>query len=190
MLIHWFKVVPGGYKKRKTPSYGKFSADHESGFRKIPTPGRFRVLFKAVFWGVEYVDLDPEIDIFSYFWLIFENSERRFVISEEFWSRLYKLDFSLVNFFKKTEKFWKFKIIPKNTKKLKFTNLEFLGWEKIEFIHSRPKFFADHESALRIFKNNSKIWEKSILSLQNRSFHQKIRKPFFFSENRRVKSKK
>ena len=49
--------------------------------------------FKLVDFSVSLSYLDPKIDIFSYFWLIFENSERRFVISEEFWSRMYKLDF-------------------------------------------------------------------------------------------------
>jgi len=51
VLNQCFKIVNPGYKKRKTLSYGKFSANHESGFRKIPTLGRFRVLFKAVFFG-------------------------------------------------------------------------------------------------------------------------------------------
>ena len=51
VLNQCLKIVNPGYKKRKTLSYGKFSANHESGFRKIPTLGRFRVLFKAVFFG-------------------------------------------------------------------------------------------------------------------------------------------
>jgi hypothetical protein len=69
---------------------------------------------------------------------------------------------------KKYSSFWILSVFSKNRKisefqkllkKPKFTNFQFLGWEKIEFIHSIPKFFTDHESAFRIFKNESKIWE-------------------------------
>ena len=59
-------------------------ADHESMNRIFETPARPGVLFKAVFVGVEIVDFYPKIDIFSYFQLIFDNCEHRFVISEEF----------------------------------------------------------------------------------------------------------
>ena len=79
------------------------------------------------------------------------------MISVKFWSRMYKLDFFIQLFLKKPKN----SDITKNTRKIletpKFTNFQCPCQEKIEFTHSRPKFDADHESALRIFKNESKI---------------------------------
>ena len=51
--------------KRKTPYFRKLLADHESTLRKIPNRCRLRVLFKAVFVGVENVVFDTQIGVFT-----------------------------------------------------------------------------------------------------------------------------
>ena len=75
------------------------------------------------------------------------------MISEEFELKNVLFFLNSIGFSEKPKNFG----IPKKLKKPKFTNFYFSGWEKIDFIHSKPKFFTDHESALRIFKNESKI---------------------------------
>ena len=91
-----------------------FFADHESMNRIFKTSGPPRVLFIADFRGVEIVDFDPKIDIFSYFWLIFENSERRFVISEEFGLKIVHFFLNSIRLLEKTEKFRNSKKNSKN----------------------------------------------------------------------------
>ena len=112
------------------------------------------------------VYLDPKIDIFSYFRLIFEHSERRFVISKEFWSGMCKLDFFLAQklkigefrFFEYFLKFRNFSVFLLKTDRIQkeeyFFELKFFTDHKsVLRISPCGKIFTDDESGLRIFKN-------------------------------------
>ena len=52
VLIHCFKIVFGGYKKRKTTYCRKFFTDHESMNRIFIFACPVRDFFKVVFQGV------------------------------------------------------------------------------------------------------------------------------------------
>ena len=64
-------------------------------------------------------------------------------------------------------------------------------WPEEKLVNTfRTKFFTDHESALRIFKNKSKIWENLILPPVFQPKSTKNQRSFFFSEKRPVSPKK